>query len=292
MASVSEESKVRARPDDSDNCWICYVSYAEDKERNFYKLSGNGWVAPCKCKGSSMWVHQECLQAWIDEKQNGDTSRSVRCHQCHTPYRYKFPPLGIAATSIQFIENIIDLISPYACFCGATATGYLVLTGYGYLTLMQVMGINETAQFYHECEPIIFMIFLPCIPIGLTAFKLIRFEDLIFNYLKQHIPPFILKILGAKLYNQYWPQAPRVPTAIATRRRLSWPRAIITGLMLPSIASLIGRLYFYNVESNLKRSFLGGLTYLSFRCLTKLYFKYRHYQNMCHREILNYSDSV
>ena len=43
-------------PDDSDNCWICYVSYGEDKERNILSPEGNGWVAPCKCKGTSMWV--------------------------------------------------------------------------------------------------------------------------------------------------------------------------------------------------------------------------------------------
>ena len=286
MATAEEPDQPNV-PRDSDSCWICYMSYEEEKENISYIFSNKVWVAPCKCKGTSMWVHQECLQTWIDEKQKGDASHLVRCHQCHTGYRYKFPTLDPIATLIQASENMVDAVSPYVCFCAATATCYLLMTGYGYMTLVQVIGQNETAQLTNDNELIVW-ISLPLIPICLTLTKYARIEDILFKYLKLFIPPVMNRILGAKWYHAIWPQAPRAPNDVATRRHISLPRAIMTALLLPSIACIIGKLVFFRVENNLKRSLLGGATYLTLRYVTKIYYKYRSYQNMSHRQILNY----
>ena len=286
--ATKEEPEQQNVPRNSDSCWICYMSY-EEEERESYSAQ-RVWVAPCKCKGTSMWVHQECLQTWIDEKQKGDASHLVRCHQCHTGYRYKFPALDPIATLILASENLIDAISPYACFCTATATCYLLMTGYGYLTLIQILGQNETAQMTNDNELIVW-ISLPLIPICLTLSKYARIEDILFRYSKRLIPPLMSRILGAKMYHAIWPQAPRAPTDMATRRHISLPRAIMTALLLPSIACLMGKILFFRVENNLKRSLLGGTTYLALRWVTKMYYKYRSYQNMSHRQILNHYES-
>ncbi len=60
-------------------CWVCLSTDEEDDETT-------DWVHPCRCIGSSMWVHQNCLQQWIDEKQKFNSTLSVACTQCNTEY--------------------------------------------------------------------------------------------------------------------------------------------------------------------------------------------------------------
>ena len=45
-------------------CWICYGE--EDISDNAEFVAR--WVSPCKCKGSTKWVHQACLLDWIDSQ--------------------------------------------------------------------------------------------------------------------------------------------------------------------------------------------------------------------------------
>ncbi|VDL64655.1 unnamed protein product [Hymenolepis diminuta] len=40
----------------------------------FSFLPDQQWIHPCRCRGSSKWVHQDCLQRWIDEKHRLDPS--------------------------------------------------------------------------------------------------------------------------------------------------------------------------------------------------------------------------
>lgn len=69
------------------NCWVCYASDDEDLAAS--------WVKPCKCRGTTKWVHQMCIQRWIDEKQKGDCFSKVPCPQCGTIYHIVFPEPGI-----------------------------------------------------------------------------------------------------------------------------------------------------------------------------------------------------
>ena len=277
-------------PHDSDACWICYSQFEDEKSLNPDIISLGLWVAPCKCKGTAMWVHQECLQKWIDEKQKGDASRLVRCHQCHTGYRYKYPPLDKLAIGIQYLENLVDVASPYACFCASAATGYFLLTGYGYFTLIQIAGYEEAMQLTKDNEVLVW-ISLPFIPLILTLTKFARIEDFLFKYLKRCIPSILTACVSEKHYHKLWPQPPRAPTEVATRRHISLTRAVISALMLPTISYVIGNILFFNVKNNLKRSLCGAATYQAVRMITKLYLKFRSYQKMCYREILNYRET-
>lgn len=71
---------------DRINCWVCFGSPEDDKDAE--------WVQPCKCRGFSKWVHQSCLQRWIDEKQKGNSSAAVSCPACNEEYILVFPPFG------------------------------------------------------------------------------------------------------------------------------------------------------------------------------------------------------
>ena len=59
-ASARRESSASA---DARTCWICFGT-DEDVELD--------WVSPCRCSGSTKWVHQRCLQRWINEPQSGN----------------------------------------------------------------------------------------------------------------------------------------------------------------------------------------------------------------------------
>lgn len=55
-------------------CRICYGDYGE---------ISNELISPCKCKGSTKWVHRECLNTWVTKK-----NRYIRmqCEICMHPY--------------------------------------------------------------------------------------------------------------------------------------------------------------------------------------------------------------
>ena len=67
-------------------CWVCFASDEDDREAE--------WVRPCCCRGTTKWVHQLCLQRWIDEKQKGNSTAKVHCPQCGKEYLIIFPKVG------------------------------------------------------------------------------------------------------------------------------------------------------------------------------------------------------
>lgn len=68
------------------HCWVCFATEREDRVAE--------WVSPCRCKGCTKWIHQSCLQRWLDEKQKGNGAGVVSCPQCGTEYRIVFPKMG------------------------------------------------------------------------------------------------------------------------------------------------------------------------------------------------------
>lgn len=74
-----EESKPSAAPFSADSektCRICFSpSTLEDR-----------LISPCKCRGTSKWIHLSCLTQWRLRSRNNKSF--YQCDQCH--YRYSF----------------------------------------------------------------------------------------------------------------------------------------------------------------------------------------------------------
>lgn len=68
------------------HCWVCFATERDDHNAE--------WVSPCRCKGCTKWIHQSCLQRWLDEKQKGNSEETVNCPQCGTEYNVIFPSMG------------------------------------------------------------------------------------------------------------------------------------------------------------------------------------------------------
>ena len=52
---------------------ICRICWETDKEENL--------IQPCKCKGTMKWVHEKCLQKWLE------VSGHQKCQECKYKYR-------------------------------------------------------------------------------------------------------------------------------------------------------------------------------------------------------------
>lgn len=75
---------------------MCFATDEDDRTAE--------WVRPCRCRGSTKWVHQACLQRWVDEKQRGNSTARVACPQCNAEYLIVFPKLGK-----KILKNNTDL---------------------------------------------------------------------------------------------------------------------------------------------------------------------------------------
>lgn len=112
------------------SCWICF-STDEDN-----RLAA--WVQPCKCRGTTKWVHQSCLYRWVDEKQKGNALRTVNCQQCQTEYIIVFPQMGKVANILEAFDNIIRRVSPFLAAGIFVGSLYWTAVTYGAITFLQV----------------------------------------------------------------------------------------------------------------------------------------------------------
>ena len=45
-------------------------------------------ISPCRCSGTSQWVHRECIERWIRQCENLEAKK--KCMECHHYYEYYF----------------------------------------------------------------------------------------------------------------------------------------------------------------------------------------------------------
>lgn len=112
------------------SCWICF---ATDEDNRLA-----AWVQPCKCRGTTKWVHQSCLYRWVDEKQKGNALRTVNCQQCQTEYIIVFPQMGKVANILEAFDNIIRRVSPFLAAGIFVGSLYWTAVTYGAVTFLQV----------------------------------------------------------------------------------------------------------------------------------------------------------
>lgn len=88
-------------------CWVCFGTEQDDEDPDVV------WICPCQCKGSMKWVHEECVQRWVDEKQKRTNSMRVSCSQCKTQYILSFPPVNRFVRLIEQYDKLLYGSSPF-----------------------------------------------------------------------------------------------------------------------------------------------------------------------------------
>ena len=268
-----------ANDDAARTCWVCFAS-DEDAPHE-------AWVRPCGCRGGSKWVHQNCLNRWIDEKQRGDSTAKVECPQCKEEYVFTFPRVNNVVRVVDLFEKLVVKTCPYLAggfFVGAM---YWSAVTYGAITIMQVMGNKEGLTMMEESDPIFLLVGLPTIPAGLVLAKLTRWEDYALQWWRDYLRPHLTG--GSSSPGGGGIVPPRIPAdPAALANPVSSTRLVVGAMMMPTFATVAGQIAFRREKDNFRRTMMGGATFLLVKGLLKLYYKQQQYERQVHRQVLDY----
>lgn len=157
-------------------CWVCFATDEDDELAE--------WVQPCNCIGTIRWVHQSCLQRWVDEKQKGNSMRRVTCPQCQTEYIIAFPAMGTVIGIMEGVDTMIKRLSPFLAAGILVGSLYWTAVTYGAVTVLQVVGHQDGLEMMEKSDPLVLLIGLPAIPVGLVLGRMVRWEDMILRFIQ------------------------------------------------------------------------------------------------------------
>lgn len=234
-------------------CWICFAT--EDDE------PAADWVRPCNCCGTTKWVHQVCLQRWIDERQAGNSTTKVSCPQCGAQYMIIFPPLGIVLQAVEDLDKFINKVCPFAAGGVLVGSLYWSSVTYGAVTIMQVLGHKEGLDVMEKADPLFLLVGLPTIPLILILGKMIRWEDHLLRIWRHHVCKMsVLSFLIPRLTEPITGVPMREPAeATPLTDPVSATRVLCGALIMPTVATLIGKMAFPFVQSSLNRALLVSM---------------------------------
>lgn len=266
------------REEERKTCWVCFATEDDD--------SSAPWVRPCRCRGTTKWVHQFCLQRWIDEKQKGKSTTKVACPQCNTEYIIVFPKLGPVVYVMDIVDRIIYKVCPFVAGGIVVGSVYWTAVTYGAITVMQVLGHKEGLNVMEGVDPIFLLICLPIIPVVLILGKMCRWEDYVLRLWRKHVAkiPFLQNILSSVGARNLRVPAETVPLSDP----ISATRMLCGALIMPTIATIMGKIMLGSVHSNFQRTLLGGVAFTILKGALKIYYKQQQYLRQANRVIKDY----
>lgn len=265
------------------SCWVCFATDEDDN-------TDPCWVQPCNCRGTTKWVHQSCLQRWVDEKQKGNALTKVSCPQCNTEYIIVFPNMGQIVMFLDTVDTVILKMCPFLAAGVLAGAVYWTAITYGAITVMQVVGHEEGLAVMGQAHTLVLIVGLPAIPVMLIFGKMVRWEETALLLLRKYTPkiPILKYILPSFIYHEE-PEHQNysgVPSLVDT---ICATRVFCSALLLPTIATFIGRFLYESVPSKVQRTLLGGITFILVKGILRIYHKQQKYVQKCHRKILDYT---
>jgi len=123
--------------------------------------------------------------------------------------------------------------------------------------------------------------------------KMIRWEDQVLRFIRKHSwkIPLLRHILPA------W----NAPSALERSVSQDLPplsdpvsatRILCGALLLPTVASVFGKILFENVHSNFKRAILGGVAFIAIKGLLRIYHKQQQYVRTYERKIMDFNNDL
>lgn len=271
QATIKNQNNDEIHDNEIRFCWYC--KKFEDHETN----AGVQWSKPCKCEGIFRWIHQSCLQIWVDILQGGNSFRRVRCLICETDYIIVLPSMGFLYDVLDFVDVLAPLSYQILAGVFLAKTPYIVACTYGHFTANQVLEHHLTISEFSLFE----LVILPAIPFFLLFGRLIRWEDYIIRILEYY------QILQTTDNN----------SGVNDRevRRNSIFAEIFkvenfSVLLLPSISSVVGHVFFSYVTNKFYRTLLGGLTFIAVKGVFKIYMKLNQSTKKIRCKIIDYTD--
>ncbi|KAL1137639.1 hypothetical protein AAG570_009335, partial [Ranatra chinensis] len=259
-------------------CWICFATEEDE--------SSAQWIQPCNCKGTTKWVHQACLQQWVDEKQKENRDKKVACPQCKTEYIIYFPKMGRIVVFLDRVDALVYKMCPFVAAGIMVGSLYWTAVTYGAVTVMQVAGQKEAIVVMERVEPAVLLTALPAIPVALIVLKMFRWEDSLLQFLRKCSPnlPILKHFLPSTVLN-----VSGTNTEVAVSEGMCCTRVFTGALLLPTVAALCGNMFFHTIPSSLHRALLGGLSFILVKGIVKMYHKQQVYVRLSRRRILDYT---
>ncbi|KFM71804.1 E3 ubiquitin-protein ligase MARCH5, partial [Stegodyphus mimosarum] len=288
-SSNSDDAPVNVEnvtPNDRVNCWVCFGNADDDRDAE--------WVQPCRCRGTTRWVHQTCLQRWIDEKQKGNSTSAVSCPQCNAEYILVFPPFGRFVFVLDMADRLMYKMCPLATAGIVVGSIYWTAVTYGAVTVMQILGHKEGLSTMEHADPLVLLVGLPTIPIMLILGKMVRWEDYLLKIWRRYSNriPGLKQLLGGSSDADGRGIRDRPPPDVpAFSDPVSVTRVLCGALLLPTMATVFGRVFFSHIPHNPQRILLGGITFVAVKGVLKMYLRQQQYVRQCQRKILNFDRS-
>ncbi|XP_047091136.1 uncharacterized protein LOC124702983 [Lolium rigidum] len=146
----SSEIDLEAGAGDQLQCRICL------------ETDGRDFIAPCKCKGTSKYVHRDCLDHWRAVKEGFAFSHCTTCKapyylrvHVHTDRKWRTMKFRFFVTrDILFIFALVQFV--------ISALAYLVhfIDGYQQYWLRTSWGFDNEVSFYYICGALLFFALL------------------------------------------------------------------------------------------------------------------------------------
>lgn len=202
--------------------------------------------------------------------------------------------MGAFVAMLDAMEEITHKICPFIAGGVLLGSIYWIAITYGAVTVMQVVGHREGLEMMESADPLVLLVLLPTIPVTLISAKMYNWEDSVLLFLRKYCAkiPVLAYILPfgnvdndrAIVAGQTTPQNPNAS-------HLSPTRIFCSALLLPTISTIIGKIFFRSIQNNLHRTMLGGLTYITLKGALKIYHKQMLYVRHSSRKILDYTES-
>jgi len=280
---VEYQAAVEAGLEDVERqCWVCFASQDDDPVA--------AWVHPCLCKGTTKWVHQVCIQRWVDEKQKGNSNTGVSCPQCGADYVIRFPDSPTVMKLLDTIDKLVGRLCPVIAGGVCVGSLYWTCVTYGAITVMQIAGHDKGLSLMERADPLFLLVSLPLVPVGLVLGKMVRWQDPVLRFLRTRLPRFpltkyILPAFAATPEAEGSASAANLPPPSDP---VSMTRTFCGALFFPTVAVFLGNALFENEKSPLKRACMGGFCFVGAKGVLKIYHKQHQYIRQSKRLILDY----
>lgn len=250
------------------SCWVCYATDEDEP--------GSEWTNPCRCRGATKWVHQICLQQWIDEKQQGASTIDVSCPQCQFGYRIQYPGGTIMLWLYEHANRVITFCSPMI-LAGITASSlYWISFTYGVTAVSIAMGRERAIEFFGNPDSSMAILTLPLLPWTILTIKIIQPEVQILKFWYRVISPALYYFLKRFPLTKSFAQEAGTPQRFIPAPVVStFPflcRCIMGTITLPVISAILGYMLPSIIHtSSFKRTLIVSWKSLEGRNITLLH---------------------
>ncbi|XP_061344759.1 uncharacterized protein LOC133290650 isoform X2 [Gastrolobium bilobum] len=146
-----------------------------------FETEGRHFIAPCKCKGTSKYVHRECLDNWRAVKEG---FAFAHCTTCKAPYHLRVNGAYRIWRTLKFrffvTRDILFIFLAVQLVIASLAYLVYLVDGYQQYWLRLVWSFDSELSFYYICGALLFFVLL-----GLSGCFITCYDGRICNDLAQ-----------------------------------------------------------------------------------------------------------